>query len=72
MPFAKRRRNPSHEQIPEIVRSLNRPDRNSILELVFRLRDSRIAADYGVGQSLSAVTARERVRDCAELFELPG
>ena len=72
MTYAHSRNNPSHEQLPEIIKSLNRTDRSAIMDIVNRLRDSRIAADYGVGRSVSALTARERVRDCAELFSLLG
>ena len=72
MTFPKGWNNPSHDQLPEIVRSLNRSDRSDIIEIVNRLRDSRIAADYGVRQSVTAVMARERVRDCAELFQRLG
>src|SRR5437762_11252713 len=60
--------NPTHDQLPEIVRQLNRIDRIDLEELVNRLLTSRIDSDYGVGKSVSAVEARERVRDCAELF----
>jgi hypothetical protein len=72
MAFPRGWNNPSHEQLPEIVRSLKGNDRTYINELVTRLRDSRIVADYGVGVNVSAVTARERVRDCVELFGLFG
>ena len=68
MAFPRGWRNPAHEQLPEIVRTINRPDRGEILEIVGRLLTARVNADYGVGRSVSAVTARERVRDCAELF----
>ncbi len=68
MTFPRGWNNPSHDQLPEIIRALGRTDRATVLEILSRLRDSRVAADYGVGQSVSAVTAKERVRDCSELF----
>lgn len=67
--FAHGGNNPSHEQLPEIVRRLQRNDQNDILDLLNRLRDYRILADYGVGRKISVYDARQRVRDCVEVFE---
>ncbi len=68
MTFPQGWKNPAHHQLPEIIRHLNRIDRAELEELVNRLVTSRVDADYGVGKSVSAVEAKERVRDCAELF----
>jgi len=62
--------NPSHDQIGEIVRSLKHPNRRDLREAVDRLRSSRTTADYGVGQAVGVNEARERLRDCANAFEL--
>lgn len=72
MAFPRGWRNPSHEQLSEIVRSLQRTDGSSILEAVERLRTARVVADYGVGSSVTSTMARQCVRECRELFALLG
>ena len=60
--------NPHHSEIPGIVDHCRGVPKSEVKRAVRRLERSRISADYGVGQTVNASEARERVRDCAYVF----
>lgn len=68
MSFPRNWNNPDHKQIPGIVDHLSGVPKSEIKQAVSRLERSRIASDYGVGKTVSASEARQRVRDCAFVF----
>ena len=56
--------NPSHDQVIAILDQLPGVSKDGVRLAVRRLRQSRILADYGVGQSVSYGDAKQRLRDC--------
>jgi uncharacterized protein (UPF0332 family) len=60
--------NPGHHQLPGIIDQVTGAPKSHLKRAVSRLRLSRDSADYGVGQTLTASEAKERLRDCEYVF----
>lgn len=70
MAFPNGWKNPTHDQIPEIIRQLGGPDGRRIREIVSQLRHDREDADYRPWITVSAARSKEALRMCSELFQL--
>lgn len=61
-------RNPGHAQLNGIIDQLPGVPKASLKRALSRLRLSRVSAYYGVGQEINLAEAKERLRDCADVF----